>query len=92
MSDLSKIHPWNEHIWQHLTTSHERTNHALLFNGNHGLGKKDLAISFAHYLLCQNHGQSEHLFNAASHPDLHILMPEVLAQEYQEQDLSLIHI
>ena len=86
MSDLSKIHPWNERIWQHITASSERTNHALLFNGNHGLGKKDLAISFAHYLLCQNHGQSEHLFNAASHPDLHILMPEILAQEYQEQD------
>ena len=88
------IHPWNQELWQHLTLEPERANHALLFNGNRGLGKRDLAFSLAHYVLTQNHSQSENLFNAGSHPDFHVLMPEYrvgddlvsrFAQRYLEQ-------
>ncbi len=78
------IHPWNHEIWQHLTSDHERSNHALLFLGGTGLGKRALSFSFAHHLLSSNHSQSESLFNAGSHPDLHILMPEVLIEDNLE--------
>jgi len=47
-----------------------------LFCGDAGLGKRDLAVSLAHFVLTDNHSQSENLFNAGSHPDLHVLLPE----------------
>ena len=75
------IHPWNQEIWQHLTLEPERSNHALLLNGDAGLGKRDLAFSLAHFVLTDTHSQSETLFNAGSHPDLHVLMPEAEIQE-----------
>jgi DNA polymerase-3 subunit delta' len=80
------IHPWNQEIWQNLTLEPERSNHALLFAGNHGLGKLELAMGLAHFVLTDTHSQSENLFNAASHPDFHVLMPEievVKLEEYQ---------
>ena len=70
------IHPWNQELWQNLTMEPERANHALLFNGDKGLGKKDLAFALAHFVLTDNHAQSEKLFYAGSHPDLHVVMPE----------------
>ena len=70
------IHPWNQELWQNLTMEPERSNHALLFCGDSGLGKRDLAFALAHFVLTDNHSQSESLFNAGSHPDLHVLMPE----------------
>jgi len=73
---IPTIHPWNQEIWQNLTMEPERSNHALLFNGDTGLGKADLAFALAHFVLTDNHAQSESLFNAGSHPDLHIVMPE----------------
>ena len=70
------IHPWNQEIWQNLTLEPERSNHALLFCGDSGLGKQDLAFSLAHFILTSTHAQSESLFSAGSHPDMHIIMPE----------------
>ena len=75
------IHPWNQEIWQNLTLDPERANHALLFNGDAGLGKKDLAFSLAHFVLTDSHSQSEKLFNAGSHPDLHVILPECEIEE-----------
>jgi len=75
------IHPWNQAIWQHLTLEPERSNHALLFNGDTGLGKRDTAFALAHFVLTNTHSQSEALFNGGSHPDLHVLMPEFEIQE-----------
>ena len=75
------IHPWNQEIWQNLTLDPERSNHALLFNGDTGLGKRDMAFALAHFVLTDTHAQSESLFNAGSHPDLHVIMPEVEIQE-----------
>jgi len=70
------IHPWNQQAWHNLTLEPERANHALLFNGDCGLGKQDLAFALAHFVLTDNHSQSESLFEAGSHPDLHVVMPE----------------
>jgi len=71
------IHPWNQELWQNLTLEPERSNHALLFNGDSGLGKKELAFALAHFVLMGKQSQSETLFNAGSHPDLHVVMPEI---------------
>ena len=60
------IHPWNQDVWQNLTMEPERANHALLFNGNSGLGKRDLALALAHFVLTDTHSQSESLFSAGS--------------------------
>ena len=77
MSDFSRvIHPWNRDIWNNLTLAPDRANHALLFNGDAGLGKKSVAFSLAHFVLTEGHSQSESLFSAGSHPDLHVIMPE----------------
>jgi len=35
-----------------------------------------LAFALAHFVLTDNHSQSESLFEAGSHPDLHVVMPE----------------
>jgi len=75
------IHPWNQEIWQHLTLEPERSNHALLFHGNAGLGKQHVANALAQFVLTDNHAQSATLFQAGSHPDLHVLMPEVLIEK-----------
>ncbi|MFT6409087.1 MAG: DNA polymerase-3 subunit delta', partial [Arenicella sp.] len=75
------IHPWNQEIWQNLTLEPERSNHALLFNGDAGLGKRDLGLALAHFVLTDTHSQSESLFNGGSHPDLHVLMPESAVEE-----------
>jgi len=78
---LPTIHPWNQELWQHLTLEPERSNHALLFNGDSGLGKADLAFALAHFVLTDNHSQSASLFEAGSHPDLHVIMPESQVHE-----------
>lgn len=70
------IHPWNQQVWQDLTSELERKAHAFLFGGLSGLGKTDLALAYAHYTLTDNDYQSEQLFQAGSHPDFHVLMPE----------------
>ncbi len=75
------IHPWNQEVWQQLTLEPERSNHALLLHGNAGLGKKSLTEALAHFVLTENHSQSQSLFSAGSHPDLHVIMPEALSAE-----------
>jgi len=74
------IHPWNQELWEQLTLESERSNHALLFNGDIGLGKQALAFSLAHHVLTQlkngPQSHSESLFDAGSHPDFHVIMPE----------------
>ena len=75
------IHPWNQEIWQSLTLEPERSNHAFIFCGEGGLGKRSLAIALSHFLMTEPHSQSESLFNAASHPDFHVIMPECESEQ-----------
>ncbi|MBT8115418.1 MAG: hypothetical protein KJP04_08555 [Arenicella sp.] len=70
------IYPWNEKVWHSLTSDSARSNHAYLFAGNPGLGKQATALAFAHHVLTADHAQSVALFNAGSHPDFHVLLPE----------------
>lgn len=77
MTDLLP-YPWQLDIWQHLTAQavNNRLPHALLIQGEKGIGKKRLADSLAHYLLCKNPadfacGQCKTclLLTAGTHPD-----------------------
>lgn len=65
------IASWNNDIWQNLTQQRERSTHAWLFAGPEGLGKLELAIAYAKHLLGQPAS-----FDAAAHPDFHVLIPE----------------
>lgn len=73
---VPQIHDWNQPMWERLVAEQARSNHALLFCGPTGLGKLDAAFALAHHLITANHPQSLSLFNAASHPDFHVVMPE----------------
>lgn len=66
------IAPWNEEIWRNITGDRDRSAHSLLFCGAAGLGKVDVACQYAEHLL-----QGGHRFSSASHPDFHVLSPEV---------------
>jgi len=79
--------PWHQGPWEVLTTARnsDRLPHALLLVGGAGLGKWQFAQQFAHSLLCQSPAQSGcpcgscqscHLFNAATHSDLQIVVPD----------------
>lgn len=81
------IFPWHQSNWglfnQYLTQN--RVPQALLINGAKGLGKQQLAYSFAKSLLCnqrlptaQSCGQCSRckLFNAQTHPDFIALSPK----------------
>lgn len=78
--------PWQSLNWQNLTKSHQnkRLGHGLLFHGAAGIGKKDFAIEFAHWLMCEQpldnkscgECKSCKLIQAGSHPDLLTLYPE----------------
>lgn len=86
MSDLSP-YPWQEALWQGLMSrvAQQRLPHALLFTGTVGIGKRHLASSLAHALLCETPGsdgsacgqcQSCLLLEAGSHPDYLLVEPE----------------
>ena len=84
------IFPWLKTIWQSLLLrkSQNRLPHALLFSGADGVGKKELAQSFANYLLCDSPKEDGacgnckacRLQHAASHPDFIRVTPEEGAQ------------
>lgn len=78
--------PWQNSIWQNLSQSQQnkRLPHGLLFYGPQGTGKKQLAIEFAHWLICEQPESDKacglckscQLIQAESHPDLLFIEPE----------------
>ncbi len=83
---LNQIYPWHDSYWLHLVAyvKQERIPQALLINGVAGLGKLQLALYFAQYLICLDreentfcgHCSSCKLFMANTHPDFIFLEPE----------------
>lgn len=77
------IHPWNRPLWDRLTRDRERLPHALLLHGMPGVGKHQLAMALAQWLLCERPhpgnacGQcpSCNWFAQGGHPDLRIVEP-----------------
>lgn len=77
------VYPWQADLWQRLTAERERLPHALLLHGPAGIGKRDLAMELARWLLCQlpttNGGCGEcpscQWFAQGGHPDFRLIEP-----------------
>ncbi len=89
------IHSWLDPVWRRLVALGERTPHALLLVGPAGVGKRDLAEALAARLLCQapahdgqacGHCTSCVLGRSGNHPDLHLLLPEALMPEREDDE------
>lgn len=82
---MNAPYPWQNSDWKRLHELRLRLPHALLFKGGQGIGKFDLALSFARTLLCEQPDaqgmacqqcSSCHWFAQGSHPDFRLLRPE----------------
>ncbi|MES2204685.1 MAG: DNA polymerase III subunit delta' [Pseudomonadota bacterium] len=84
---MANIFPWCESTWAKLLSSmtKNRFPHALLFYGNDGLGKAELALQLAEYLLCSDPHKNKLacrvckdcvLFSAKTHGDFYHITPE----------------
>ncbi len=83
---VSSLPQWLALPFRNLTdaVSQDRVAHALLIRGPRGIGKTELALAYAHGLLCQNpieglacgHCSSCHLVAAGTHPDFCLVQPE----------------
>ncbi len=89
------IKPWQVGDWSRLQELRVRFPHGLLFKGKKGIGKLDLAMSFAQSLLCESTKESGfacgvcqpcHWFSQGSHPDFRFIQPDALSQETIEGD------
>ncbi|MCL6268762.1 DNA polymerase III subunit delta' [Sansalvadorimonas sp. 2012CJ34-2] len=88
MTDSRLLQPaqWHGENWQQLAKrlQDDLLPHALLFRGQTGVGKRDFAVAFAQYVLCQSPvdrhscGQcrSCQLNMAGTHPDFLLIEPE----------------
>ncbi len=79
---LKDIYPWQYDLWQRLREIRSRLPHALLLQGQPGIGKLKFANTLAQSLLCQqpDHApcgscQSCNWFLQNSHPDFRLLEP-----------------
>jgi DNA polymerase-3 subunit delta' len=92
---MKNIYPWQKNDWARLQELCKRPPHGLLFKGNKGIGKFDLAMNFAQSLLCQHPDEpgfacglcpSCHWFSQGSHPDFCLLQPDALSSDSDEND------
>ena len=92
---MNQIYPWQNNDWLRLQEMRKRSAHGLLLRGAKGIGKFDLAVSFAQSLLCQQPDESGfpcgvcpscHWFEQGAHPDYRLLQPETLTLGGSEND------
>lgn len=89
------IHPWNRDLWAMLLREWRRLPHALLFYGPRGMGRTTLAMAAARRCLAGEEqggdGGAEDsdgtLFDAATHPDFHLLTTEEASADAGEESL-----
>ncbi len=77
------IYPWQAASWASVVRSLEQSHHAILLTGRSGIGKREFALQYCKYLLCQRSSPDAgepcgycrncHLFTAGTHPDFHVL-------------------
>jgi DNA polymerase-3 subunit delta' len=81
-----------EHAWKALASWTGKLPHALLLHGPRGVGKRALAEQFARLVLCERPAslgaglpcgkcESCRWFKAGTHPDLRIVLPEILQRD-----------
>ncbi len=84
---MDNIFPWCEEIWTNLLFAKKKNRfpHAILFHGDNGLGKSELAFQLSHYLLCASPTKNKQpclickdcvLFSAGTHGDFYNISPE----------------
>ena len=93
--------PWLQPAFEHLLAEvrANRLAHALLVQGDSGIGIDSLAESFAHYRLCQQpldqacrQCKSCHLLQAGTHPDIQVIEPSGAADMIKvEQIREAVH-
>ncbi len=89
---MSELYPWQQDDWTRLQSLRGRASQGLLFGGQKGIGKLDLALNFARALLCQDPLDAGfacgvcpacHWFEQGSHPDFRFLQPESETEEIE---------
>lgn len=78
------IHPWNLDLFRQLSSNRERMPHALLLHGPAGVGKLDLGLALAQWVLCESPGPAGacgvcdacNWFLHGNHPDYRFLEPK----------------
>lgn len=87
---MSALYPWQETDWAHWQALRQRLPHGLLLKGMPGIGKFELALNFAHALLCQQPLPSGLACGACpacqwlaqgNHPDFRLLRPEADSED-----------
>ncbi len=87
---MSELYPWQMEDWERLQRM--RAAQGLLFQGQKGIGKLELAIRYAKSLLCEKPDDRGfacgecpacHWFSQGSHPDYRLLQPESEADEVE---------
>jgi DNA polymerase-3 subunit delta' len=85
---MKELYPWQNETWQRLQGLRARLPHSLLLKGAEGIGKLDLALSFAQSVLCEaplpigfacHSCSSCHWFAQESNPDFRLIQPDALA-------------
>ncbi|MFO0207074.1 MAG: DNA polymerase III subunit delta', partial [Betaproteobacteria bacterium] len=88
MARLSRL-PWQVEDFAALRALQARSVHAVLLHGATGIGKKVLALDYAQARLCESPRADGHAcgqcaacgwFAAGAHPDLRVVVPDVLAR------------
>lgn len=87
---MNELYPWQKDDWMRLQSLRSRASQGLLFQGQKGIGKLELAINYARALLCEHPlddgfacGKCAacHWFEQGSHPDFRFLQPESETEE-----------
>ncbi len=86
------LYPWQGELWRQLTEARARLPHALLLHGPAGIGKRELALELARWLLCQTPSAagacgecpSCQWFEQGGHPDFRLIEPAAESEPAEE--------
>lgn len=85
---MKNTYPWLEGAWQSLQGLRARLPNAILIKGAQGIGKFDMAVSFAQSILCEaplasglpcKQCDSCRWFEQGTHPDYRLVQPDAIS-------------